>query len=189
MNLKNDLGDCQEDISFLAKVVSIYIQFIEIEPELHHALKSVFSFDVVNLYFKPEQRSKYIDALIERFVRMLKAEKSADSLSALRNWIDLDEAIHSLVFVPPAYRFSWWGKLQQEVRRILNKVVKRALSKGHEIRIRQLSGLYADVVNFSKDDLRMQSGGNPGEVLTCLRVYAKINEQEFPGRVLYRSAR
>ncbi|MEN2383518.1 MAG: hypothetical protein KA716_32185 [Gloeotrichia echinulata DEX184] len=42
---------------------------------------------------------------------------------------------------------------------------------------------------MSKDNLRLQFGGNPGDVVACLRVYAKINEQEFPGRVLFRSSR
>lgn len=189
LNLQNYQGDFQEDIYILANLVSTYIKFIDIDPDLHHALNSIFSFDIMNLHSKPEHRCQYIDALIETFWRMLKAEESADSLSALRHWIDLDETIHSLVFVPPADRFSWWGKMQQETRRLLKKVVQRALSEGHNIRTRQLSGLYADVCAFSKDDLRLELGGNVGEVLACLRVYAKINEQEFPGRVLFRSSR
>ncbi|OKH47036.1 hypothetical protein NIES2101_24275 [Calothrix sp. HK-06] len=189
LNLQNYQGGFQEDIYLLANLVSNCIKFIDIDPDLHHALNSIFSFDIMNLHSKPEHRCQYIDALIETFWRMLKAEESADSLSALRHWIDLDEAIHSLVFVPPADRFSWWGKMQQETRRLLKKVVQRALSEGHNIRIRQLSGLYADICAFSKDDLRLEIGGNPGEVLSCLRVYAKINEQEFPGRVLFRSSR
>jgi hypothetical protein len=189
LNLQNYQGDFQEDVYLLANIVSICIKFIDIEPDLHHALKSIFSFDIINLHSKPEHRCQYTDTLIESFWRMLKAEESADSLSALRHWIDLDEAIHSLVFVPPADRFSWWGKIQQETRRLLKKAVQRAVSEGHNIRIRQLSGLYADVCAFSKDDLRLELGGNPGEVLSCLRVYAKINEQEFPGRVLFRSSR
>jgi hypothetical protein len=119
---------------------------------------------------------------------MLKAD--ADCLSALRHWIDLDEAINSLVFIPPADRFSWWGRLQHEVRRIqLKKVAQRAGSEGQNITIRQLSGPYADVSPLSKDNLPLSFGGNPGYVVACLRVYAKINEQEFPGRVLFRSSR
>lgn len=184
-----NLQNYPEDIRILANLVSTCIKFIDIDPDLHHALKSIFSFDIINLHSKQEHRCQYIDVLIEIFWRVIKAEESGDSLIALRYWIDLDEAIHSLVFVPPADRFSWWGKMQQEVRRLLKKVVQRAVSEGNDIRIRQLSGLYADVCAFSKDDLRLEIGGNLGEVLACLRVYAKINEQEFPGRVLFRSSR
>jgi len=172
-----------------AGFLSLYIKFIEIEPDLHHALKSVFSFDVISLHSKPEQRHQYIEALSDRFQRTQKAEETADPLSILRAWIDMDEAIHSLVFVPPSERYSWWGKLQHESRRILKKVTDEAINAGNEVRIRQLSGLYADICASSKDDLQLDCGGIPGEVLTCLRVYARINQEESPGRVIFRSSR
>lgn len=35
----------------------------------------------------------------------------------------MDEAMHSLIFVPPAERYSWWGKLQQESRRSIAKLL------------------------------------------------------------------
>jgi hypothetical protein len=41
----------------------LYPQLIELEPDLHHALKSVFSFDVISLSGKPEQRTLYLEAL------------------------------------------------------------------------------------------------------------------------------
>ncbi|MHC5938399.1 hypothetical protein [Nostoc sp.] len=180
----------QDNTSDLAAgFLYLYIKFIEIDPDLHHALKSVFSFDVISLDSKPEQRDQYIDALSDRFQRTQKAEGNADPLSILRAWIDMDEAIHSLVFVPPAERYSWWGKLQHESRRILKKVTNQAINAGNEVRIRQLSGLYADICALSKDDLQLDCGGIPGEVLTCLRVYARINQEESPGRVIFRSSR
>ncbi|MEH1949522.1 MAG: hypothetical protein V7K77_21585 [Nostoc sp.] len=172
-----------------AAFLFLYMNFIEIDPDLHHALKSVFSFDVVSLHSKPEQRDQYIEALSDRFQRTQKAEKNTDPLSILRAWIDMDETIHSLIFVPPAERYSWWGKLQHESRRILKKVADEAINAGNEVRIRQLSGLYADICALSKDDLQLDCGGIPGEVLTCLRVYARINQEESPGRVIFRSSR
>ncbi|AFY34292.1 hypothetical protein [Calothrix sp. PCC 7507] len=177
------------DLYLLAGFLLLCIKFIEIEPDLYHALKSVFSFDVISLHFKPEQQIQYIDALIDRFQRTQKAEEIADPLLILRAWIDIDEAIHSLVFVPPAERYSWWGKLQQESRRMLKKVADRAINVGNNVRIRQLSGLYADICAFTKDDLQLDCGGIPGEVLTCIRVYARINQEESPGRVLFRASR
>ncbi|MFN6565153.1 MAG: hypothetical protein RMY28_035875 [Nostoc sp. ChiSLP01] len=167
----------------------LYTKFIEIEPNLYHALKSVCSFDIISLNSKPEQQSQYINGLSDRCQRTQKAEETADPLSILRAWIDVDEAIHSLVFVPPAERYSWWGKLQNESRRILKKIADKAINAGHEVRIRQLSGLYADICASSKDDLQLDFGGTPGEVLTCLRVYARINHEESPGRVIFRSSR
>jgi hypothetical protein len=188
---QNEITHGQElnDMYLLASMVSLLIKLIEIEPDLHHALKSIFSFDVVSLRSKPEQRNQYIEALSDRFQRIQKAEENAYPLLTLRAWIDMDEAIHSLIFVPPVERYSWWGKLQQESRRILKKVADRANNTGYDVRIRQLSGLYADICAFSKDDLQLDCGGTPGEVLTCLRVYARINQEDCLGRVIFRSLR
>jgi len=177
------------DLNLLAGYLLVSIKFIEIDPDLHHALKSVFSFDIISLHSKPEQQAQYIEALNDRFHRTQKAIENADPVLALRAWIDMDEAVHSLVFVPPGDRYSWWGKLQQESRRMLKKFVDQAINAGNEVRIRQLSGLYADIWALSKDDLQLDCGGNPGEVLTCLRVYARINQEESPGRVIFRPSR
>ena len=178
-----------ENLYLIAGFLLLYIKFIEIDPDLHHALKSVFSFDVVSLSSKSEQRYQYIDALSDRFHRTQKSEENTDPVLNLCAWIDIDEAIHSLVFIPPAERYSWWGKLQKESRLLLRKAADKAIKAGNQVRLKQLSGLYADVCEFSKDDLQLDCGGNPGEVLTCLRVYAKINQQHYPGRVIFRTLR
>jgi len=89
----------------------------------------------------------------------------------------------------PVERYSWWGNLQKESRRLLRKVADKAVKAGNDVRLKQLSGLYADVCELSKDDLQLDCGGTPGEVLTCLRVYARINQQEYPGRVIFRTLR
>ena len=114
LNYKITHGQEANDVHIIASMVVLLMKLIEIEPNLHHALKSVFSFDVVSLHSKPEQRNQYIEALSDRFQRIQKAEENAYPLLTLRAWIDIDEAIHSLIFVPPAERYSWWGKLQQE---------------------------------------------------------------------------
>ncbi|MDM3844378.1 MAG: hypothetical protein PT116_04850 [Aphanizomenon gracile PMC638.10] len=178
-----------DNLYLIAGFLLLYIKFIEIDPDLHHALKSVFSFDVVSLSAKLEQRHQYIDALSDRLHRIQKIDENTDIILSLCAWIDMDEAIHSLVFIPPAERYSWWGKLQKESRHLLKKAADKAVKAGNEVRLKQLSGLYADVCEFSKDDLQLDCGGNPGEVLTCLRVYAKINQQQYPGRVIFRTLR
>ncbi|HLO84924.1 MAG TPA: hypothetical protein VK203_07915 [Nostocaceae cyanobacterium] len=177
------------DLHLLAGFVLFYHKIIPIEPDLYHSLKSVFSFDVVHLQSKPEQKNLYLDALGDRFSRTQKAEENTDPLLILRAWIDMDEAIHSLIFVPTSDRYSWWGKFQQESRRFLKKVAEKAIKAGHKVQIKQLSGIYADICALSKDDLQLDYGGTPGEVLTCLRVYARINQEEIPGRVIFRSLR
>lgn len=178
-----------DDLKLLACLVSICIFFIDTEPDLHHALETVYKFNVIHLPSNPEECKKYIEALTERFQRTLKAEESGDSLAVLKAWISVDEAIHSLVFVPPADNDSWWGELKKQSRRILTEKVKKAKEKGYDVRIRELSGVYADIHKFSSKDynLPLKVGGIPGEVQACLRVYARINNEVFPGRVIFRS--
>ncbi|MFQ4144172.1 hypothetical protein [Chlorogloeopsis sp. ULAP02] len=174
------------ELDILAGVVTICLKFTEIDTSLHHALKSVDRFGVRSLNLESE-RLKYTTALIDRFHRVL-GTVNADPITALRAKLDLDEAIHSLVYLPTCDRFSWWGKLQQEARRTLDGAVEKARENGYQVQIRPLWGIYADVYAFSKDDLQLDTGGVPGEVSACLRVYAKINDEILPGRVLFRSS-
>ncbi|WP_026733075.1 hypothetical protein [Fischerella sp. PCC 9605] len=182
--LRMETRDGEFDV--LAGIVSTCVKFIEIDKCLHHALKSVDRFGVRSLDSESEQ-AKYVTALLDRFHRVL-ATADADPAIALRARLDLDEAIHSLVYLPICDRFSWWGKLQQEARRTLNGVVEKARDAGYQVQIRPLWGTYADVYTWSKDDLQLDIGGIPGEVSACLRVYAKINDEVLPGRVLFRSS-
>ncbi|MBW4595963.1 MAG: hypothetical protein KME46_24435 [Brasilonema angustatum HA4187-MV1] len=175
------------ELDLLAGVVSICLKFIELDLSLHHALKSVDRFGVRSLNDERE-KSKYITALIDRFRRVQTTADNVDPVVALRARLDLDEAIHSLVYLPCAERYSWWGKLQQEARRTLDSMVEKTRHAGYHVQIRPLWGTYADVFNWSKDDLQLDIGGVRGEVSACLRVYAKINDEVLPGRVLFRSS-
>ncbi|MBW4633729.1 MAG: hypothetical protein KME30_18075 [Iphinoe sp. HA4291-MV1] len=176
-----------EELDLLAGVVSTCLKFIELDSSLHHALKSVDRFGVRSLNDERE-KSKYVTALIDRFRRAQTTTDNVDPVVALRARLDLDEAIHSLVYLPCADRYSWWGKLQQEARRTLDPVVEKARHTGYHVQIRPLWGTYADVFNWSKDDLQLDVGGVRGEVSACLRVYAKIQDEVLPGRVLFRSS-
>ena len=173
------------ELDILASIVSICLKFIEVDPHLHHALRSVDRFGVRSL--NSADKPKYIAALIERFNKV-KVNFGTSPLIVLRARLDLDEAIHSLVYLPCVDRFSWWGKLQQEARRTLETAAQQARQAGISVQIRPLWGTYADVYPFSKDDLQVDAGGIPGEVSACLRVYAKINDEILPGRVLFRSS-
>ncbi|MDF5715969.1 MAG: hypothetical protein PUP93_19305 [Rhizonema sp. NSF051] len=175
------------ELDFLAGVVSICLKFIELDSSLHHAFKSVDRFGVRSLNSESE-KSKYITTLINRFRRVQATADNADLAIALRARLDLDEAIHSLVHLPPCDRYSWWGKLQQEARRTLDVVLERAREAGISVQMRPLWGTYADVYTYSKDDLQLDIGRVRGEVSACLRVYAKINDEVLPGRVLFRSS-
>jgi hypothetical protein len=134
-----------EEIDLLAGVVSTCLKFIELDLSLHHALKSVDRFGVRSLNDERE-KSKYVTALIDRFRRVQTTADHVDPIVALRARLDLDEAIHSLVYLPCADRYSWWGKVQQEARRTLDQVVEKTRDAGYHVQIRPLWGTYADVV-------------------------------------------
>ncbi len=184
----NEYEDLSDDLKLLACLVSICIYSISVEPDLHHALETVYRFDTINLRSNLEECNRYINTLKERFQRTIISEKNGETLAILRDWINIDEAINSLVFLPPADSDSWCGELQKKSRRLLLKKAKRAREEGHDVRIQKLSGVYANIHNLSSGyDLSLKIGGIPGEVQACLRVYARINQEELKGRVIYRS--
>ena len=98
------------ELNILAAIVSTCLRFIEIDPHLHHALRSVDRFGIRSL--NSADKPKYIAALIERYNRV-KVTLDTDIILSLRARLDLDEAIHSLTYLPCVDRFSWWGKLRR----------------------------------------------------------------------------
>jgi hypothetical protein len=56
------------------------------------------------------------------------------------------------------------------------------------VHLQQLGGSFADINRLAPDSLQVDFGV-PGEVCACLRVWARIDGEEFKGRVLYRSPR
>lgn len=184
LNPQNE--DLTEDIAYLGKIVSACLKLIELDSSnLYHALERVYQFGLMSLS-KQEEREKYVRALIESFHRVIKP--SQDIVSNLNNYIALDEAIHSLVYNPLATEDSWWGNLQGESRNQLKQFFKQAQIKDHDVLMRSLFGPYRDVLKDTNknNDISFQQGGTPGKVLTCLRVYSRIEGKEFPGRVIYR---
>jgi hypothetical protein len=164
----------ETDLVTLADTVAICLHFIEVDPLLHQALKAIDR-SGIRLLDSEQAKANYSAVLIDRFNRVKRSQ------SSLKAQLDLDEAINSLVYLPPAHPdSSWWGQLQQEARRSL---IAKARESG--VQVRQLWGLYANVYSWSKDDLQVQQGGIPGEVIACLRVYANLEGEELPGRVLF----
>ncbi len=83
---------------------------------------------------------------------------------------------------------SEWEKMQKRARNLLFEYTKKARETGSQISLRNLNGTYAEICRYSKgykNDFGLDIGGIKGEVIACLRVYAKIDQQEILGRVLY----
>jgi len=183
--------DLSENLKSLACLVSICIYFIDVQPDLYHALEALSKFDFMPLYSNENQRGKYIDTLRERFQRAIRTEKSKEILETLKAWIKIDEAINSLVFKPIADSNSFFGALQKKSRSILFNKFKEAREKGHTVRMQELSEQpYSSIYSLSSGnyDLPLDAGGTPGYVQACLRVYARIGQEEFKGRVVFRKS-
>jgi hypothetical protein len=178
-------GPWPNDLDSLARIVTACLRLLELEPHLHHALLDIDRFNVCLL--DEQSRTLLADELIRRFRRV--CDNDFNPVDAFRARLELDEVIHSLVFRPPVERDSWWGKLQRDARQTLDPAAERARRAHADVHWQGLWGNYASIRKLTNADtnLELDSGGRPGEVLACLRVYGKINDETLPGRVLFRS--
>jgi hypothetical protein len=170
-------------LRFLAGVTSTCLGFIDNDPHLCHCLKNVFRFGVSPL--TGDQRERYVAELLRLWDRV-RAAAGQGWKERLKAHLDLDEALHSLVYQPPAAPDSWWGRLQSQVRDTLFQERDRAVQAGCPVHLQLLSGSFADINRLAPDSLQVDYGV-PGEVSVCLRVWARIDGEEIKGRVLYRS--
>jgi hypothetical protein len=178
-------------LRFLAGVVSTYLWFIENDPHLGHCLKTVFRFGITPL--GEDQRQRYLEELVKLWKRVV-AGAAEPPTSPLRHWaknrirerLDLDEALHSLVYQPPAAGDSWWGRLQGQARDTLFAARDRSVQAGCPVHLQVLGGNFAEINRLAPDSLQVDFGV-PGEVAACLRVWARVDGDEIKGRVLYRS--
>jgi hypothetical protein len=174
------------DLRFLAGVTSAYLWFIERDPRLHHCLQSVFRFGVPPL--AGDQRQRYREELLRRWGRVCSGAQARGPKERMKDHLDLDEALHSLVYQPPADARSWWGRLQGQAREVLFRARDRAAAAGCNAHLQLLGGSFAEVNRLAPDSLQVDFGV-PGEVAACLRVWARLDGEELKGRVLYRSPR
>jgi hypothetical protein len=171
------------DLRFLAGVISAYLWFIEHDPNLHHCLQGVFRFGVPPL--TGDQRQRYLAELLRLWERVRVGSADGHGLKErLKERLDLDEALHSLVYQPPADPASWWGHLQARARETLFQARDRAVRAGCQVHLQLLGGSFANINRLAPDSLQVDYGV-PGEVAVCLRVWARIEGEELKGRVLY----
>jgi hypothetical protein len=168
----------------LAEITTTCLWFIEHDPHLCHCLKNVFRFGVSPL--TGDQRERYVAELLRLWERVRAGTTGPGWKERLKARLDLDEALHSLVYLPPAAPDSWWGQLQSEARDTLFLARDQAVQAGGPVHLQLLGGSYADINRLAPDSLQIDYGV-PGEVSACLRVWARVDGEELKGRVLYRS--
>jgi hypothetical protein len=175
-----------KDVRFLAGVTSACLWFVENDPQLHHCLASVFRFGLAPL--AGDQRERYVAELLRLWGRVSAGAGKGPSPQGLKDRLDLDEALHSLVYQPPADPASWWGRLLAEARDTVFRERDRVVQAGYSAHLQSLSGIFADVNRLAPGSLEVDFG-TPGEVAACLRLWARLEGEELKGRVLYRPPR
>lgn len=171
----------------LAGPATLLLWLTERDPALHHALRSVYRFGIIGL--AGAQKSKYQRALIERFHRFAEAEKGSDMAELVLAWVELDEALHALLYLPVPSASSWWGRYLARARETMLQVRERAVAAGKTIHLQTLTGRYAEVISCTDPDADCEAAASvpPGDVVRCLRVFLRMDGTAHKGRVLYRS--
>jgi hypothetical protein len=176
------------DLLPLADVAAACLRLVEHDPRLCHCLRTVFRFGVTPL--AGGQRERYAAELLRLWERLRGAKPQAIERQEWKDWLkaclDFDEAVHSLVYPPPAAPDPALGRLQGQARDALGRLRDRAVRAGCPVQLQTLGGNFADISRLAPDSLQVDFGV-PGEVSICLRVWARLDGEELKGRVLYRS--
>jgi hypothetical protein len=186
------VAPADDSLRVLAGVTSTCLWFVDHDAHLSHCLKSVFRFGIAPR--TEEQRERYVEELLRLWERVRTATSGAQAdaprqrlKEEMKALLDLDEALHSLVHLPPAAPESWWARLLGQAREALFRARDQAVQAGCAVHLQALGGTFADINRLAPDSLQVDFG-IPGEVSACLRVWARIDGEELKGRVLYRSS-
>jgi hypothetical protein len=105
--------------------------------------------------------------------------------SALQAVVAVDDALHIHVAAPG----SWWHGLSRRWRALVDQRAKSVQAAGHQVDVQPLLLDYRGVREYTGgNDVAVDAGGRPGDVLSCLRAHTRIDGHVRPGRVFYRAA-
>ena len=176
--------EADADAAKLARLCSLVLRLTELDENLVVCLESVLFMGSKRMDDK--YRQLYRADLLGRLREYARREPgSVDRLEAL---IEIDEAINSLTHRPPAATGSWWAQLRQQSRQMAERAAETLRQAGVDVEILPLGLRYRDVRDFTAgNDVASRTGGKPGDVLACLRLWIRIGGQTLPGRVMYRT--
>ncbi len=109
-----------------------------------------------------------------------------DAPAAWQRHVRLDEALHAILFDPPAAPGSWWERTLLAARfALLDRGKRLAAAAGLTADWSLLRGRYADV-SARTDGTDVAWPGEPvGEAIWCLRVSSSAGTERWPGRVVF----
>jgi hypothetical protein len=176
-------GEHEGDAAALARLGSLVLGLTELDENLVLCLDSVLFMGSRRLDEK--YRQLYRAELLGRLGEYQRREP--DSAACFEALVDIDEAVNSLIHRPPAAAGSWWAQVRQRSRRMVDRAAGVLNQAGADVEVLPLGLRYRDVRDFTAgNDVASHSGGEPGDVLACLRVWTRIGDKKIPGRVMYR---
>jgi hypothetical protein len=156
-----------------------------LDGQLHHCLESLTHRGTLPLRAQ-EHRDAYQHEILQRLTRFARAPQ--DSPTALRAALAVDEALCSVVHLPPAAPGSWWAEVAETSQRTVLALRRRVQGAGADVDVKALApAAYRDARQHTGgNDIPLDAGGRKGQVLAGLRLWARIDGRELPGRVVYR---
>ncbi|MGD0240257.1 MAG: hypothetical protein ABSB59_08005 [Streptosporangiaceae bacterium] len=168
----------------LARLSALLLHLSELDDNLVLCLESVLYMGSRRLDGK--YRQLYRADLLGRLREY--ARREPGSPGALEALVEIDEALNSLTHRPPAAGGSWWAQVRQQSRRMVDRAAAALNEAGADVEILPLGLRYRDVRDLTAgNDVAFRSGGKPGDVLACLKLWTRIGDRVIPGRVMYRA--
>jgi hypothetical protein len=158
-------------------------RMIEIDAEVCHALEPRRRTGFHPLNDDTNRRDVRTDL---RYTLEDLAAAPAASVAALEALRRVDEVICSVVHVPPADPESWWGRLAARSRALLTQAAADLRRRGENVEIRAVPlGDYAEHRDLIGSNIACPAPGHPeSEVLACLRVWLRVDNDRRLGRVV-----
>jgi hypothetical protein len=171
------------DLATLAALTTCVLAVAERDDSLYLCLESVHFHGAEPL--DARLAASYRQEVLARMNSYVHADPG--SITQFEALISLDEAVASLVHSPLAAPDSWWAALGAASRRLLAERVRALRADGQDVDAVPLALRYRDVRDRTggNDVGASESGSAPGEVLACLRVWARLPSRQLTGRVLY----
>jgi hypothetical protein len=172
------------DEAELARLGSLLLSLTELDENLVVCLESTLYQGSRRL--DDELRQRYHEDLLGRLREY--SRSAPGSVPRFEALLDIDEAVNSLMHRPPPPPDSWWAQVRQQSRRMVDRSAGALRKAGADIEVMPLSLRYRDVRDLTNNnDVASRSGGEPGDVLACLRLWARVEGKTLPGRVMYRT--
>ncbi|MDX3732442.1 hypothetical protein [Streptomyces caniscabiei] len=179
-------GESRSPAQVWAVLASWVAALADLDDQAHHCVESLTHRGALPLA-DPGHRRAYQQELALRLGRLAVRRGADDPSAELQTALAVDEALCSVVHLPPAAPGSWWAGIAETSQRAVLDVRRRARAHGADVAVEVLAPTYREARRRTGgNDIPLDAGGRKGQVLAGLRLWARIDGRELPGRVVYR---